>query len=553
MIRIQQLKLPAGHDTQALYGRAQKILRLERDQIEEIHIVRQSIDARKKPDIFLSYTVDVKVKGIRETACLKRCRSRNVYLTEDKPYRFCVSGSGKLACPPVVIGSGPAGLFSGYLLAAHGYRPIVLERGRDVDARTGDVRAFWETGRLDTESNVSFGEGGAGTFSDGKLNTLIKDRDGRGRFVLQTFVEHGAQPEILYEAKPHIGTDVLVKVIRNMRRQILAWGGQVRFQSRVDGLAVRDGRVQGVYLADGSLLETSVAVLATGHSARDTFSWLEQAGIPMEAKAFAVGLRVEHPQSLINRDLYGDPDPAELGPAPYKVTARTKSGRGVYSFCMCPGGYVVNASTQPGRLAINGMSYSARDGANANSAIIVSVTPEDYGGSGPLAGVAFQQRLEEQAWTLANGRVPVQRYGSFSQRASGGLIPDSFSPCIKGSWAWADTASLLPSDLKEAFEEGMEQFGRILPGFDDANALVSGIESRTSSPVRICRDETLQSCVRGLYPCGEGAGYAGGITSAAMDGMRVAEAIAALYAPFDTERTADGALCAGLSDRKRKG
>lgn len=532
MIRIQQLKLMPGHSEADMKRKAAKALKIDLDQIGQITVRKQSIDARKKPDIQLSYVVDVKVKGISEQKCVARCHDRNISLAVQKEYVFPAPGEKKLESRPIVIGSGPAGLFCAYQLALHGYRPLLLERGQAVEQRCRDVETFWDTGFLNPESNVSFGEGGAGTFSDGKLNTLIKDKDGRGHRALTIFVENGAQPEILYEAKPHIGTDVLTGVVKSMRLQIEKHGGEVRFGSRVDGFLTCDGHICGVVLADGSRIETSVVVLAIGHSARDTFFWLKEAGVSMEAKAFAVGLRTEHPQTLINRSQYGVEAPKHLPPSPYKVTAQTKNGRGVYSFCMCPGGYVVNASSEEGRLTVNGMSYSARDSKNANSAIIVSVTPQDFGEEGPLAGIAFQRRLEEAAWKAGEGSIPVQRYGDFSGTKKSGHVSDDFTPCMKGSWRFADVAAILPKEVRVSFIEGMEQFGRVIEGFDDKNVLVSGIESRTSSPVRICRDETFQANIRGLYPCGEGAGYAGGITSAAMDGMRIAEVIAAEYAPF---------------------
>lgn len=555
MIRIQQIKLEPGHDGQALYERAARLLHIKTKQISRLVIRRQSIDARKKPDIFYSYVVDVALEGMDEKKCVQRCHSGLVSIAEEKAYCFPARGSSPLKKRPVIIGTGPAGLFCGYMLAQYGYRPILLERGKDVEARKKDVEHFWNCGELDTESNVSFGEGGAGTFSDGKLNTLVKDRDGRGNHVLSVFVENGAQPEILYEAKPHIGTDVLTDVVKNMRQRIENQGGEVRFLSRVDGFLLggmdsadmpenaaakkagtdekKEPHICGVVLADGSVIETNLVVLAIGHSARDTFEWLLKAGVSMESKSFAVGLRVEHPQKLMNRSQYGEKYADQLPPAPYKVTAKAQNGRGVYSFCMCPGGYVVNASSEQGHLAVNGMSYSKRDAANANSAIIVSVTPRDYPEEGPLAGIAFQRELEKKAWLAGKGNVPVQRYGDFSDRATKGHISPDFCPCIKGNWRFSDVASVLPPSLREAFRDGMEQFGRMIEGFDDQNAFVEGIESRTSSPVRIGRDETLQSNIRGLYPCGEGAGYAGGITSAAMDGVRIAEVIAAKYAPFE--------------------
>ncbi|MDO4292026.1 MAG: FAD-dependent oxidoreductase [Eubacteriales bacterium] len=537
MIRIQQLKLQPGHSGKALYEKAAKILQVRTDKIRRLEVRRQSVDARKKPDIRLIYMVDVSLDGISEEKCVARCKNKDVSVVHEKPYRFSDCGSLALPSRPVVIGAGPAGLFCSYLLAACGYRPILLERGKAAGERQKDVEAFWNGGPLDPESNVSFGEGGAGTFSDGKLNTLVKDRDGRGRKVLSVLVEHGAQPEILYEAKPHIGTDVLTGVVSRMRKSIERMGGEVRFGVRVDGLRTKEGRLTGLRLSDGTVLPTQLAVLACGHSARDTFERLLRDGLFMEPKAFAVGLRVEHPQALINRAQYGAEKMEGLPPAPYKVTARARDGRGVYSFCMCPGGYVVNASTEQGRLAVNGMSYSGRDGDNANSAVIVTVTPEDFGAEGALSGVAFQRRLEEKAFAAGAGQIPVQRYGTVSPEATAGRIPADFAPAIKGSWRFADAVGILPEKLQAAFVDGMEQFGHMIPGFDDENALVCGVESRTSSPVRIRRNEELEANIAGLYPCGEGAGYAGGITSAAMDGMRVAEAIAVKYAPFeDAER-----------------
>ncbi len=395
---------------------------------------------------------------------------------------------------------------------------------------------------------------------------MVKDKYGRNREVLRTFVAHGAPERILYDAKPHMGTDVLSRVVKNMRRSILEHGGQVLFGTMLEGLELEESRIRAVRISGGRRIPCGQLVLAIGHSARDTFRMLYEAGLPMEAKPFAVGMRVEHPQAMINRVQYGTAEPGEgesaLRAASYKVTARVSGGRGVYSFCMCPGGYVVNASSEPGRLAVNGMSYSGRDGDNANSAIIVSVTPEDYGANGllqdtsadsqtdPLAGVEFQRRLEERAFLLGQGDVPVQRYGLYKACVDQGCGQEELAarqgqelesllqayrgavqPCIKGKWRESDLSGLLPVELGRAFVEGMEQFGRQIPGFNRSDAILSGVESRTSSPVRILRDEELQSRIRGIYPCGEGAGYAGGITSAAMDGIRVAEAIASAYRP----------------------
>ena len=393
MIRISQLKLPVDHSREDLEKKIEKTLRIPMSQVKNWQIVRQSVDARKKEELLYIYTIDVKTG--REEQTVKRARNQNVALCREQPYRFPSSGSAPLKKRPVIVGEGPAGLFCGLMLARAGYRPLILERGEAVEERSRKVAAFWAGGPLDPNSNVQFGEGGAGTFSDGKLNTLVKDKTGRNRKVLETFVEFGADPAILYQAKPHIGTDVLYGIVRSMREEIQRLGGEVRFSSQVTGLILRDGQAEGVLLKSGEAISSPAIVLAIGHSARDTFYSLNSQGIPMEPKPFAVGLRIQHPQTMIDLSQYGPKGAEILGPASYKLTHQTKTGRGVYSFCMCPGGYVVNASSEEGRLAVNGMSYHARDGKNANSALIVTVTPEDFGGDGPLAGVEFQRRLEK--------------------------------------------------------------------------------------------------------------------------------------------------------------
>ncbi len=568
MIRINQLKIKSEEVHEAKRGgtpglrrllttRAAALLRVPGESILRLDICRESLDARKKPDLFYSYTLELYLE--REEKLLQRLRGRggSVQIASVKPlvYQFPKSGSQKLRHPIVIVGTGPAGLFCGYFLALHGYCPVLLERGKCVEEREQDVKRFWETGILEPDSNVQFGEGGAGTFSDGKLNTLVKDKKGRNKAVLQAFVDCGAREEILFEAKPHLGTDVLSRVVRRMREKILEQGGQVHFGSQVTDVEIRDGRVQGVEINHKTFLPCEQLVLAVGHSARDTFEMLYRKQIPMEAKSFAVGLRVEHPQELINRSQYGTAGAGDFGAAAYKLTAQAEDGRGVYSFCMCPGGYVVNASSEQGRLAVNGMSYSGRNGRNANSAVIVAVTPKDYDAEGALAGVEFQKRLEERAFRLAAGKIPMQRYGVFKACVEQGRSQKELFPVIevdtgmvlgdnadnevfpehKGSGEWADLSGLLPCACSRAFVQGMERFGRQIPGFDRPDVILSGVESRTSSPLRIHRDETLQSQVRGLYPCGEGAGYAGGITSAAMDGLLVAEQLAAVYAPQKTE------------------
>lgn len=538
-IRIHELKLRADHSERELLQEIQKILKwkgcvqlLDPDRQTDqkdaavCEIVRQSIDARKKPEIFYVYTVDVSVEEPKSV--VKKIKSRKVSLTDKKEYRFPYQDGSfdeNDSDRPIIVGSGPAGLFCALMLARCGLRPIILERGEAVERRLETVRHFWETGELNEQSNVQFGEGGAGTFSDGKLNTLIKDPDGKIRFTMQQFVNAGADPKILYHHKPHVGTDVLVSVVKNIREEIISLGGEVRFSSCVTKLERAGERAYRVQINDGeTVLSAQTIVLAIGHSARDTFSMLYDAGLEMQPKSFAVGLRMEHPQNMINAAMYGEDCPYEMEAAPYKAVHKCQNKKGVYSFCMCPGGYVVNASSEQGRLAVNGMSYKSRDGENANSAIVVTVSPEDYGGDHPLSGVEFQRRLEENAFGCGNAAVPVQRFEDFCQNRATqqfGIV----RPQIKGQFKPANVRSILPEYLNEALIEGIVGFGKKIKGFDHPDALLSGVESRTSSPVRILRDEDCQARFSGIYPCGEGAGYAGGITSAAVDGIRVAEAV----------------------------
>ena len=532
MIRISQIKLPVEHDGLALLQAAARELKTSSDKIENLTIQKKSIDARKKPISYV-YTVDVKLKG--EEKLLKKLHNRNVARVEKKRYQFPEPGSEKLEHRPVIVGTGPAGLFCGLMLARAGYRPILLERGEAARKRKETVDRFWNGGALAPNSNVQFGEGGAGTFSDGKLNTLVKDPVGRGRLVLQTFVQAGAPEEILYWNKPHLGTDVLISVVEHIRKEIESLGGEVRFGTQLTDIDIRDGRVRGVYTKcndvpeqEAAYLETEVLVLAIGHSARDTFAMLKDRAVPMERKAFAVGVRIEHPQDMINVSQYGEGYPKALPTAAYKVTRKVSGDRGVYSFCMCPGGYVVNASSEEGGLAVNGMSYQARDSRNANSAMIVTVRPEDFGGDDLLSGVEFQRRLERAAYQAGGGKVPVQLLGDFRQHTVSTALGE-VEPCMKGAWTFGDVRSIFPAQLSAALEEGIEGSEHLIPGFARADAVLSGVESRTSSPVRILRGENQESTVQGLYPCGEGAGYAGGITSAAMDGVKTAEAIAGRY------------------------
>lgn len=542
MIRVNQLKLPVEHKQEDLKKKAARALRITPEQIERLEIRRRSLDGRKKPELFYSYTVDIKTA--REEQVLHRAKNSQAAICREKPYTFPKPGEEKLFSPPVIAGAGPAGLFAGLMLARAGYRPVILERGEDVDSRRKRVDEFWKTGNLDVRSNVQFGEGGAGTFSDGKLNTLVKDPLMRNRLVLEIFCEFGADPSILYDSKPHIGTDVLSGIVKAMRQEIVRLGGQVRFCCQVTDLVTEGGQICGVKVRqqerkpdenteeneDDKLQEkeeflpAQAVILAVGHSARDTFSMLEEKKIPMDAKSFAVGLRIQHPQPLINLSQYGREKAGSLGASSYKLTRQTSTGRGVYSFCMCPGGYVVDASSEKGHLAVNGMSYHARDGKNANSALIVTVTPEDFPEAGPLGGVAFQRSLEKLAYQAADGRIPVQLYEDYRAGRMSRQLGE-IEPQMRGRWAFGNLREVMPEKLNLALLEAMEGFGQMIRGFDRPDALFAGIESRTSSPVRIWRNEEMESKVRGLYPCGEGAGYAGGITSAAMDGVKVAEAI----------------------------
>ena len=547
MIRIGQIKFEIDEKTtyeeeavkKRLIEKVSKKLKIAHSQIQSLDIVKHSIDARKKPVLFDVYVADVSVSGSEEKI-VKRAKDKNITLCDKKKYDFFEAVGTKPFTSDkkvVIVGAGPAGLFCGYELAKHGFKPLILERGSDVDKRTEIVKKFWEDGKLNPATNVQFGEGGAGTFSDGKLNTMVKDKDGRLDRVLEIFASHGAPRRIKYEAKPHIGTDILRRVVKDIRTDFEKSGGEIIFESCVTDLVLNDDEGIKAVLCGEKEYPADYLVLAIGHSARDTFEVLKDRGVSMSPKPFAVGFRVEHPQHLINESQYGKRDMGNLPAAPYKLTTTTEKGRGVYSFCMCPGGYVVNASSEEGMLAVNGMSYSGRDGENANSAIIITVDPKDFGGSDVLSGVEFQRKLEKKAYELAGGKIPVEYYGDFKKalckedkKANEGgaeYIDGSFLPQMKGAYEFAPVHTILPHELNEAFVEGMENFGRTIKGYNDDRALVSGVESRTSSPVRIVRNEDgVSENVKGMFPCGEGAGYAGGIMSAAMDGIRIAQLLA---------------------------
>lgn len=538
MIKINQLKLPVGHSQKDLEDKIRKTLRIPSKETFHYEVMRRSLDARKKPSLFYVYCIYVTIR--QENSIVKKLHQPSVSLVTETGYRFSEMGQERLNRRPVIVGAGPCGLFAAWQLTLAGYAPLILERGKQVEDRSADVERFWKTGILQPDSNVQFGEGGAGTFSDGKLNTVVKDPSGRNRYVLETFVKFGAPSDILYDAKPHIGTDILAKVIKNMRDYLIKHGAEFRFQTCLKDIQIKENALHALVTEDDTVIPADVAILALGHSARDTFMMLHRHQLPMEAKNFAVGFRVEHPQQMIDDAMYGNGkrNALRLPAAPYKVTSNFPNGRGVYSFCMCPGGYVVNASSEEHRLAVNGMSYSDRGGSNANSAIIVSVTPEDFkadairhgvledadGKEDVLSGVRFQERLEERAWKLGNGKIPQQLFGDYCKNRPS-VSYGAFESTTKGDSALCNLRGLLPEELEESFIEGMHHFSRAIPEFDREDAILSGVESRTSSPVRIVRDESFQSNIRGIYPCGEGAGYAGGIMSAAMDGLKVAEAI----------------------------
>ncbi|MFC2470498.1 NAD(P)/FAD-dependent oxidoreductase [Lachnoanaerobaculum gingivalis] len=536
MLHINSLQLNVHHDENDLKKKLAKTIGCNIDEIKEYEIRKRSIDARKKPEISYSYSIDVSL--LNETKYLKKNRALSIA----KPVVYAYEDAGKLEIQeeskrPVVVGFGPAGIFAALLLARSGLKPIVIERGGCVEDRTLSVNKFWSEGKLDTESNVSFGEGGAGTFSDGKLNTLVKDTFGRNKFVLKTLVEYGAPKEILYDNKPHIGTDLLTGIVRKIREEIKELGGEVRFDTKlinIENIKDNKKKIEAVNKRNGEheIIECENIILALGHSARDTFKALKEMGVYMEPKSFALGIRVSHSQHLIDISQYGDKEAKFLSPAPYKLTFRSSFDRGVYSFCMCPGGFIVNASTEDGRIAINGMSYHKRDSGEANSAIIVSVSEEDFDKyadpADPLKGIEFQRRLEEETFNMGKGRVPVQRLVDFLEgRDSDGF--DNADLKIKGSTTIARVDKLFPKEIYESMKEAFTDFNRKIKGFINEDAYVAAIESRTSSPIRISRDESLEANFSGIYPCGEGAGYAGGIMSAAMDGLKVAERIIEKY------------------------
>ena len=532
MIRLNELRLPLEHPPEALPAAVAQRLGVAPKAISELRVFKRSHDARKKNALMFIYTVDVTVDD--EPRLLQKfADDPKIAPTPDMQYRLVAQAPATLVHRPIVVGFGPAGIFAALVLAQMGFRPIVLERGKAVRERTQDTWKLWRNNQLNPESNVQFGEGGAGTFSDGKLYSQVKDPRFLSRKVLEEFVKAGAPEEILYVAHPHIGTFRLVSMVERMRAEIIALGGDIRFESRVTGLQIEHGAVQGVTLANGETIEARQVVLALGHSARDTFAMLYAAGVFMEAKPFAVGFRIEHPQTLIDKARHG-PNAGNplLGAADYKLVHHAANGRAVYSFCMCPGGQVVAATSEPNCVVTNGMSQYSRAERNANAGIVVNISPEDFDGTNdPLAGIAFQRRLEAHAFELGGGtyEAPGQLVGDFlAGRASKqlGSVTPSYQPGVH----LTDLSTALPDFAIDAIREAIPAFDRQIRGFAMADAVLTGVETRTSSPLRITRGDNLQSInVKGLFPAGEGAGYAGGILSAGIDGIKIAEAVALAY------------------------
>ncbi|AOY74873.1 NAD(P)/FAD-dependent oxidoreductase [Clostridium formicaceticum] len=524
MIRVPDIKLSIDEEESSIKTALIRKLKIKEDELISYQIYKRSIDARRKDRVDFVYTVDVEV--MNENKLLKRIKDKKITVAPNMNYNYVKKGNEKLQHPPVIIGTGPAGLFAGLILAQMGYAPILLEQGKDVDKRAEDIHTFWTKGRLDTASNVQFGEGGAGTFSDGKLTTQIKDL--RCRKILEELVKAGAPEEIMYISKPHIGTDILRTVVKNIRKEIINLGGKVAFEKKVTDFLIEDGRIKGVVVNDKDTLEAEIVVLAIGHSARDTFEMLYKNNVEIHQKPFSIGVRVEHPQKLIDVAQYGSfAGHSKLGAADYKMAHHCDNQRSAYTFCMCPGGQVVAAASEEGGVVTNGMSEYARDKENANSALLVGVGPEDFDSEHPLAGMYFQRKWEQKVFEVGGGNyyAPAQLVKDFLKDQPSkqlGKVKPSYMPGV----VLTDLRQCLPDFVVDTMKEAIAALDKKLHGFNMEEAVMTAIESRSSSPIRIKRDEDYQSNIQGLYPSGEGAGYAGGIISAAVDGIKVAEAIA---------------------------
>ncbi len=530
MIRLRQIKINVFESSkEQILEKCAKKLKIKPVDIKSISIIKRSIDARKKPDLYYVYEIDIEVEN--ELKVLTDVKSSDIFLKPIYKYNFQITGKTMLTNRPIIVGSGPAGLFCAYMLAMNNYKPIIIERGQDVDKRILDVENLWKKGILNPNSNVQFGEGGAGTFSDGKLNTLVKDPLNRHRKVFEIFVEAGAPEEILYDSKPHIGTDLLRNIIKNIRRKIISMGGEFRFNTCLTDIIYDNKHLVGIKVNNNQIINTDILVLAIGHSARDTFKMLSESSINMQSKPFAVGIRIQHPQDLINKSQYGVESHTILPNASYKLTHKASNARGVYTFCMCPGGYVVNASSEKNMLAINGMSNYKRDSGNANSAVIVTVNPDDFGDD-VMAGVEFQRDLEQKSFIEGKGNIPIQLYGDFKNNKLSNHF-GNIKPIFKGNYTFGNIRNIFPNYINDALIEGIESFSKKIKGYATDDAIIAGVESRTSSPIKIIRDEFCESNIKGIYPAGEGAGYAGGITSAAIDGIIVAENIAKIYKSYE--------------------
>ena len=520
MIIVRQIKLNILNDDEAhLKKKISSVLKTNFDNIIDYEILKKSIDARDKNNINYVYELKVNLKN-----------EKNIKLTNDilkyneVKYNVTVTGNNKMKYRPVIVGSGPSGLFCGYMLSYYGYNPIIIERGEKVEDRIKSIENFWNNNKLNINSNVQFGEGGAGTFSDGKLNTLVKDF--RCKKVFEIFVECGAPKEILYESKPHIGTDKLRKIIINMRNKIIKYGGEFRFNTCLTNINIDDNKIISIEVNNNEIIECDNLILALGHSARDTFKMLYDNNIHMKSKPFAIGIRIQHLQDTIDKSMYGKYS-NNLPPASYKLTYKAKDSRGVYSFCMCPGGYVVNSSSENEKLVINGMSNYKRDSENANSAIVVTVDHNDYG-TGIFDGMKFQEKLEKKAYKICNGKIPTQTYIDFKNNKKTTII-NEINPMFKGCYELTNINEILPKYICNDLIEAIEFFNTKIEGFNSDNAILSAVESRTSSPIRIIRNEKYMSNIYGIYPIGEGAGYSGGITTSAMDGIRCFEKIISIY------------------------